>query len=516
MKLSNHIPMILSLSPLLITALLQLAVAEPRYLQLDTVRKQDANAPTVYDRLFKRAGTHEWTLTNHENYYYLVNITVGDPPQKFQAHLDTGSSDLWVIDKDNPSCAKTDEQYLDSLQYNTYVACNESGTFDSNASTTLNRTDEDFIVQYGDGGTAQGKFAYDDVNVAGVTIKQMKLGIADVTNCSMVIGIGLPSDEFGATQSNKQLYPNLPARLAKDGIINTSAYSLWLNDLDANKGSVLFGGVDHAKYEGTLQTFPIVDPPIFDSQTNLAVMMSGLTMSPKEDDSDPVQLFSGNIPVILDSGSSISILPSDVVNQVGNALDGQEDYTTGIYYTKCNYEGHFKFEFNGFSIKVPFSDFLTPAPDIYGNIVTFSDGSPVCSIGMMESLYYDGPYILGAPFLRNAYVVYNLERMEISLAQAKFNVSDSDIDLIHSNGVPSATKARGYNQTTAAIRLSIGTIGTSVEFSTVSQASSTPTVDPSGGGSKGAGVSSHNSDALKTTLALACLFTVLTSGLLIY
>ena len=36
----------------------------------------------------------------------------------------------------------------------------------------------------------------------------------------------------------------------EDKIINTVAYSLWLNDLDASTGSILFGGIDTEKYTG--------------------------------------------------------------------------------------------------------------------------------------------------------------------------------------------------------------------------------------------------------------------------
>uniref|UniRef100_A0A060T0K0 ARAD1C13816p n=1 Tax=Blastobotrys adeninivorans TaxID=409370 RepID=A0A060T0K0_BLAAD len=461
-------------SSFLVLGVLQLAntvAASPGFLRLDTVRKQDANAPSAYDRLVKRVDSHEGTLTNQHNYAYLVNLTVGDPPQAFQASLDTGSSDLWVIDKGNPLCATTDEEYLMALQFIEYTACNQSGTFDPDASTTLNMTDEEFFAQYADTRAVEGKWAYDDVSVAGATISQMRLGIGEVTNCTMVVGIGLSSNEFDASLYNEEPYPNLPARLAQDGIINTNAYSLWLNDLDENRGSILFGGVDHAKYEGTLQTLPMVDSPYYYPNTTMSVMMSGLTASPKEYGSDPVQLFSGNIAVILDSGSSMSYLPYEVVDEVGFALDAEYDFYSGMWYAECNYEGYFEFEFNGFSIKVPFSDLLTPAPSIYGGISTFSDGTPMCSIGMVESFYYDGPFILGDTFLRNAYVVYDLDRKEISMAQAKFNVSESNIETIDSNGVPSATKAPGYDQTVTATSLSMETIGVSVEFTTTGQVS---------------------------------------------
>lgn len=556
------------LSALVIAAtVLQLrtaVAAGPGYLQLDTIRKQHDNGPNWYNRLIKRADPHELKVSHPRNFYYTVNITVGDPPQEFQANLDTGSSDLWVIDKNNPFCAKTDEQWQMAFQYEEYIACNMSGTFDPGASTTLNKTDEDCYFAYGGTGTAKGKWAYDDVGIAGTTIKQLRLGVAEVANNTMVLGIGLPRGEYGVTYFNDEPYPNLPARMAQEGIINSNAYSLWLNDLDSNSGSILFGGVDHAKYEGTLQTLPIVDAAYYYHQTTLSVMMSGLTLSPKEDDSNPVQLFSGNIAVMLDSGSSMCSLPYEVVNNFGDAIDGEYASETGLYYTRCNYEGYLEFEFNGFSIKAPFSDFLSPAGsgDTYS---TYSDGTPQCFIGMKQSAYSDGPYILGDSFLRNAYVVYDLDRMEISMAQAKFGVSDSNIEAIDSNGVPSATKAQGYDQTATAATLSMETVGANVEFSMTGHVSTLDytgthlgTVEPSlgsfsvtpfsfssfsmpsislpsdtrsatslsatftaggggnSGGSSSAGASRQNRDALKATTALACLFTVLTTGLLVY
>ena len=48
-----------------------------------------------------------------------------------------------------------------------------------------------------------------------------------------------------------------PAQLLADGVIQSNAFSLWLNDLDASTGSILFGGIDTEKFEGTLATLPI-------------------------------------------------------------------------------------------------------------------------------------------------------------------------------------------------------------------------------------------------------------------
>uniref|UniRef100_A0A060T6F6 ARAD1B15444p n=1 Tax=Blastobotrys adeninivorans TaxID=409370 RepID=A0A060T6F6_BLAAD len=538
------------------------AVAGPGYLQLDTVRKQHRDAPSVYSRLAKRADAHEWTLTNPENYYYLVNLTVGDPPQEFQAHIDTGSSDIWVISKDNPLCATNDRERRLAAQFKGYTDCDQSGTFDAGSSHSLNKTDEDFFIQYADTRSAKGKWAYEDVGVGEITVKQLKIGIAEETNCTMVVGIGLPINEASVKDpSVDKPYPNLPARMAQEGLINTNAYSLWLNDINENKGSILFGGVDHAKYEGTLQTLPIVDVPYYDPDTNLAVMMSGLKFAPGENDSDPIQLFSGNIPVILDSGASVSHLPDAVVTAVGRALDGEYDFETSTYYTQCNWAGYLEFEFNGFSIKAPLSDFLTPVPSAKDGVTaSFSDGSMMCTTGITDASYFDGPFVLGDTFLRNAYVVYDLDRMEISLAQAKHGVSDSDIDPIDSNGVPSATKAKGYDQTVTAESLTMETDVSTLEFTTTGKASlldetgapletGTGSVDPlsslylpeytytpislhthdstgsrSSGfsatatataGSSSAGMSHTNEYAMRATIAAVLMITALTTTLLV-
>jgi hypothetical protein len=53
--------------------------------------------------------------------------------------------------------------------------------------------------------------------------------------------------------------------LVSAGLTERAAFSLWLNDLNAGIGSILFGGVDTDKYTGDLISLPIVT----DSYTNM-------------------------------------------------------------------------------------------------------------------------------------------------------------------------------------------------------------------------------------------------------
>jgi len=96
--------------------------------------------------------------------------------------------------------------------------------------------------------------------------------------------------------------------------------------------------------------------------------------------------------------------------------------------------GSFAFDLGGFIIYAPLENF----------IVTTSDSSS-CALGVMpqDELYV----ILGDVFLSSAYVVYDLEDYEISIAQANYDGADSeDISAIIST-VPGAIQAPSYSAT---------------------------------------------------------------------
>lgn len=60
----------------------------------------------------------------------------------------------------------------------------------------------------------------------------MGLGLrTDIPNGLVGIGYAVNEAIVGTTQSLKSVYPNLPVNMVDEGLINTIAYSLWLNDL---------------------------------------------------------------------------------------------------------------------------------------------------------------------------------------------------------------------------------------------------------------------------------------------
>jgi len=89
----------------------------------------------------------------------------------------------------------------------------------------------------------------DDFTIGGATIKNLQMGLANQTTSVIgVIGIGYDMDEASLTSLTSVPYPNLIDQMVSQGLINTKAYSLYLDDMEEATGSIIFGGVDTNKF----------------------------------------------------------------------------------------------------------------------------------------------------------------------------------------------------------------------------------------------------------------------------
>jgi hypothetical protein len=306
--------------------------------------------------------------------------------------------------------------------------CGASGTYNANQSSTYNYVNSVFNISYVDGSGASGDYATDTFRFGGKTLKDMQFGIGYVSSSTEgILGIGYPINEVAVGRAGLQPYPNLPAKLADTGDINSKAYSLWLNDLDASTGSILFGGVDTDKYNGQLQTLPIV--PERGAFAEFVIVLTGMGRN-----GDDGSLFKDeNVPVLLDSGSSLMYLPDQVANALYQTYNAQYDSSQGAAFVDCdlaNKQGSLDFNFSGVKISVPLNELVI--------LAAVSRGRPICIFGVGPA--GDSLAVLGDTFLRSAYVVYDLDNNEISLAQTNFNATSSNIQEITkgADGVPNA------------------------------------------------------------------------------
>lgn len=388
----------------------------PAIVELPIERKQ------VTGGLHKRDSTLNLPLSNYYYSFYILNLTLGTPAQQFSVALDTGSSDLWVNIPDSSFCSSDNDP------------CAPFGVYDAHASSTYKNLDIGFNATYGDGTNAHGFYATDKLTLGGVKVDDMQFGVAESTTVTQgIVGVAYEALTNEASHQGKK-YANLPQALVDSGAIKSPAYSLWLNNPKASRGSILFGGVNKAMYKGILQTVPIV--PLHGQYSYLAVTLTGVSVEHGNESTD----YSSQLPlvVLLDSGTTLTYLPENLVNQVYKEFDATFLNEDGIAYVDCDLQkknAHVVFSFSGATISVRVSELVLEAraPNFPENTCAFGIVPAGNSLNSM--------YILGDTFLRSAYVVYDLANNEISLANTNFSPTKDEILEIGTgtSAVPGAT-----------------------------------------------------------------------------
>ncbi|GAO48970.1 acid protease [Saitoella complicata NRRL Y-17804] len=154
------------------------------------------------------------------------------------------------------------------------------------------------------------------------------------------------------------------------------------------------------------------------------------------------EVSNGSLPVavLLDSGSQLSQVPSDIVDNIAAVLGlTSSDLRNGFpcdmfseYSADDTSNDIFSFSFdNGTTyVNVPFHELIVPDTNDGGS-VTDQNGNIVCVLGMVPLApgppTYDSSYILGDTFLRSAYVAYDIDNLEIYVGKTVFNSTTSNI-----------------------------------------------------------------------------------------
>ncbi|KAI9646735.1 hypothetical protein NHQ30_004732 [Ciborinia camelliae] len=442
-----------------------------RVVGLDVMRKTVDN-PLARDKsrkLRRRSNTVTATLDNEETLYF-ANGTLGTPAQKLRLHIDTGSSDLWVNTASSTLCSGKGSP------------CKAAGTYTANSSSTYAFVSSQFNISYVDGSGASGDYVTDTFTIGGTTLDKLQFGIGYTSSSAeSVLGIGYEINEV-----QQKAYNNLPAQMVADGLINSNAFSLWLNDLDASTGSILFGGVDTAQYHGQLETLPIQKESGYYAEflITLTEVMLGNTVIAKDQ----------ALAVLLDSGSSLTYLPDAMAEAIYEIVGAQYDSSEGAAYVPCSLASNnsaLNFTFTSPTIQVTMNELVIPVTSTNGYQLTFTDGTAACLFGIAPA--GDSTAVLGDTFIRSAYIVYDLDNNEISLAQTNFNATSTSVVEITTGttAVPDATLVA--NAATASSGISGGDISGSVTL--------------------GSGSKSKNAGAMQTPPPLVYGMAVLGAGL---
>jgi hypothetical protein len=363
---------------------------------------------------------------------YNISISVGTPPQTFNLLFDTGASDI-LLPKSNssgctPSCPSGFEPSTSSSVVDLHIP------YDARYGLT---PDLAVIGKYYNDTVSIGalpslpdaEFAVG--NLPALLTSQGNWGIFGFgSRFSEVVYSGLTSPYRG---NESYTYTPLWERYALASPSRTRKFSVWLNQQSASRGSVLFGAEDSSKYTGALQNVPINLRNGKLSGWNVNV--TGVIRV--SENGAKARMTQGNYSTdyTLDTGSPNMYVPTALYEAVVKGLNAT-DIINGAPYVECGLREtlgeYLEFGFgiedddkSGRSgkhqakIRVPYSEIIYP----FGTPVTVppvrnKDGVEMCYFGMVPG---DGPVrLLGASFLRSAYLVFDAEDLVVKMAQAKW------------------------------------------------------------------------------------------------
>ncbi|PVH86199.1 acid protease [Cadophora sp. DSE1049] len=393
---------------MMVSSFVTAAAAALAVLQLVECRSfaRDGNTPGIVrlavvsktpDASLRKRQFPDRLINDDHGLEYLINFEIGNPPQNVTAALDTGSSDTWV----NPQCGTGNT--LDSN-----AICQRYGRYRPEKSPTSKGLKQEMYLRYGSGAVL-GEYYVDDLHLDGASIKAQQFGIA---TRSQGLDTGLMGLSFGNQIGTS--YPNIVDQLAAQNITQSRAFSLDLGSIDTPEGSIIFGGIDTKKFYGKLSKHPIIPAEQSpDTYPRYWINMTSLTLrlpaskTPGTPPTPPKTFLNSTLAVFLDSGGTLSMLPSSIVRPLAAAFPGAQNVGSGQYTVPCsamNQTGFVDFGFGEKVIRVPWKEF-----------VWFVEPG-LCALGLMEG--GEGTNILGDTFLRAAFVVYDQDNLNLHLAES--------------------------------------------------------------------------------------------------
>jgi|ERR1711935_19846 len=322
-------------------------------------------------------------LTDVEDSEYYGEVELGTPPQKFKVIYDTGSSNLWVPSKTCTNCKKTGTLY------------------DSSKSSSFKKNGKAFALQYGTG-SCNGFLSTDSATLGGQTITGFDFGevtteAADVFGGQPfdgILGMGVPNAAV-----DKVAMPM--AQLVAQGKIEHNVFSFYLASNETMGSTLVLGGVDQQFYSGDFTYLPTAKAAAILPYWLLSA--SDIKVGGKSSHSCNFLL---GCYFVVDTGTSILAGPPKAANaliaKVGNvSADCSNVHTLPTL----------SFTFGGKDFDLEPEFYVIRAPDDTGKVQ--------CQIGI-EAMDAGVPiWILGDPFLRKYYTVWDADSKRIGFSLAK-------------------------------------------------------------------------------------------------
>lgn len=374
---------------------------------------------------------------------YFAAVEIGTPAQSLNVILDTGSSDLWVVDDSCQTCSSS------------------TPVFDVSASTSV-KTDTasrpDTTISYGSGAVA-GTLSSDTVAMAGFTVDSQVFLAVDRTTSGLLSGtvsgiMGLAFQRLAATEAvpfwetlanNNQLSdPEMSFHLDRHRGERT-----FVNEQEG--GSFTLGGTNSSLFQGDIEFLDAQGESYWLLEMNsLTVQGNSISLS----GSSTTRL------AAIDTGTTLIGGPSADVKAFWATIDGSREASNeaGLYAFPCDTNVEVTISFGGKAWPINSTDMIlsresTGSDMCLGGVFDLSAGSNIPANSNAPG------WVVGATFLKNVYSVFRASNPPaIGFAQLS--------DAVGSSGTPGSapTTSQGSGDGAVALSSSIFALAASAMF----------------------------------------------------
>lgn len=360
---------------------------------------------------------------------FLTNITVGN--QNFSVIVDTGSSDTWLA-----------ETGFQCLNYTTNAPeseadCGFASTFSPDSSFTQIQ-DENFNISYADLEFLNGIVGTESVTIAGIKVSKQEIGLATLAGwagdgiSSGLTGLAYPliTSAYAGTDPKADQFNSTSSHLPYSPIINTiffvenltePVFSLSLSRSPAIEGFggyLTIGGIPDVTLPAinASNTFAITD--ILPIESTFSSTMPQFVFYVIEAEAIIFdELVTDAIDVVIDSGTTLNYLPSDVAEAFNLLFDPPGEFVDelGVYIVECN-------------AAPPDLGITISGETFYHNTIDLifdgQLGDNLCLSGVQDGgVLGAGSFILGDVFLKNVLAVFDIGKEQMAFSARLYYAS---------------------------------------------------------------------------------------------
>jgi cathepsin D len=324
------------------------------------------------------------SLTDLQDSEYYGEVDIGSPAQKFQVIYDTGSSNLWVPSKTCSNCKKSGARY------------------DSTGSTKFKKNGKGFALQYGTG-SCTGFLSEDDVTLGGQTLTDFAFG--EVTKEAADVFGQAPFDGILGMGPAKAAIDHVPMpmdQLVAQGKIQHNVFAYYLASGGKAGSTLTLGGTDSSFYTGDFTYTPLAK-----AASILPYWMISASDIKIDGTSSGACGWLLGCESVVDTGTSILVGPPSAMNKLIAKVGKVEQDCSNV---KSLPTLTFTFGGHDFPLEPEFYVLRVHDP---------STGKDQCQLGM-QGMNAGAPlWILGDPFLRKYYTVWDADQKRVGFALAK-------------------------------------------------------------------------------------------------